>query len=411
MQERGRFVADARATRRDRALLDFRAASVPPNAVMRMPHRPPHNRRVAARAQRARVAALPARRAGRRDALRLRGARRRASRSSPARFAAAGLAAGRPRRARLAQRAGVRRGAVRLLVGGARRACRSTRSCIRGSSRSCSRQRRALGVRRCGIGRRRSAACGRCADARARRRASAAPSTNAAARPALAAAPAPCAPRRSGVALLHERHDRTAEGRGDLARQPARDERMPSCRDVEAVAPGDAILHPAPLSHGSGLYVLPHVLARRGQRRAGIGRLRCRRDLSRCSTRWDRACFFARADDGEAARRRARDRRRAARSAEVHRLRRRADVRRRLQGGVRGARSAARADLRPGRVADDDHRDEPRAARRCDRARRRCAPRLGRRRADRHRAAHRRRRRRARCRRARSARSWCAGRR
>ncbi|MBK8742331.1 MAG: AMP-binding protein [Betaproteobacteria bacterium] len=29
--------------------------------------------------------------------------------------------------------------------------------------------------------------------------------------------------------------------------------------DVEAVAPGDAILHAAPLSHGSGLYVLPHV--------------------------------------------------------------------------------------------------------------------------------------------------------
>ncbi len=30
--------------------------------------------------------------------------------------------------------------------------------------------------------------------------------------------------------------------------------------DVETVAPGDAILHPAPLSHGSGMYVLPHVL-------------------------------------------------------------------------------------------------------------------------------------------------------
>ena len=28
---------------------------------------------------------------------------------------------------------------------------------------------------------------------------------------------------------------------------------------VEAVAPGDAIVHAAPLSHGSGLYVLPHV--------------------------------------------------------------------------------------------------------------------------------------------------------
>ena len=31
--------------------------------------------------------------------------------------------------------------------------------------------------------------------------------------------------------------------------------------DVEPVAPGDSILHAAPLSHGSGLYVLPHVLA------------------------------------------------------------------------------------------------------------------------------------------------------
>jgi long-chain acyl-CoA synthetase len=31
--------------------------------------------------------------------------------------------------------------------------------------------------------------------------------------------------------------------------------------DVEAVAPGDALLHPAPLSHGSGLYVVPHILA------------------------------------------------------------------------------------------------------------------------------------------------------
>ncbi len=30
--------------------------------------------------------------------------------------------------------------------------------------------------------------------------------------------------------------------------------------DVEAVAPGDAILHPAPLSHGSGLYLVPHVV-------------------------------------------------------------------------------------------------------------------------------------------------------
>jgi len=29
--------------------------------------------------------------------------------------------------------------------------------------------------------------------------------------------------------------------------------------DVDAIAPGDAILHAAPMSHGSGLYVMPHV--------------------------------------------------------------------------------------------------------------------------------------------------------
>ena len=38
---------------------------------------------------------------------------------------------------------------------------------------------------------------------------------------------------------------------------------------------------------------------------------------------------------------------------------------------------APRADLRTGRVADDDYRDEPCAARRCHRARRRCAARVG----------------------------------
>jgi long-chain acyl-CoA synthetase len=31
--------------------------------------------------------------------------------------------------------------------------------------------------------------------------------------------------------------------------------------DVDTIAPGDCILHPAPLSHGSGMYVLPHVAA------------------------------------------------------------------------------------------------------------------------------------------------------
>ncbi len=29
--------------------------------------------------------------------------------------------------------------------------------------------------------------------------------------------------------------------------------------DVDTVAPGDCILHAAPMSHGSGLYILPHI--------------------------------------------------------------------------------------------------------------------------------------------------------
>ena len=36
--------------------------------------------------------------------------------------------------------------------------------------------------------------------------------------------------------------------------------------DVEVIAPGDAILHAAPLSHGSGLYVVPNVARVRGER-------------------------------------------------------------------------------------------------------------------------------------------------
>lgn len=35
--------------------------------------------------------------------------------------------------------------------------------------------------------------------------------------------------------------------------------------DVDAVTPTDCIFHPAPMSHGSGLYILPHVLAMAAQ--------------------------------------------------------------------------------------------------------------------------------------------------
>ena len=49
--------------------------------------------------------------------------------------------------------------------------------------------------------------------------------------------------------------------------------------EVDAVAPGDPILHAAPMSHGSGLYMMAHVARLRRQRRAGIRRLRAGRDL------------------------------------------------------------------------------------------------------------------------------------
>ncbi|HEY2968804.1 MAG TPA: AMP-binding protein [Casimicrobiaceae bacterium] len=62
--------------------------------------------------------------------------------------------------------------------------------------------------------------------------------------------------------------------------------------DVEAVAPGDAILHPAPLSHGSGMYVLPHVL------RAAVNVVPESGgfdpgEIVALFARWPNACFFA----------------------------------------------------------------------------------------------------------------------
>jgi long-chain acyl-CoA synthetase len=62
--------------------------------------------------------------------------------------------------------------------------------------------------------------------------------------------------------------------------------------DVEAVEPGDAILHPAPLSHGSGLYVLPHVLAGAVNVVPESGSFDPA-EIASLLGRWDRSCFFA----------------------------------------------------------------------------------------------------------------------
>ncbi len=62
--------------------------------------------------------------------------------------------------------------------------------------------------------------------------------------------------------------------------------------DVESVEPGDALLHPAPLSHGSGLYVIPHVLAGAVNvvpDSAGFDPV----EVLEMLVRWPRATFFA----------------------------------------------------------------------------------------------------------------------
>jgi long-chain acyl-CoA synthetase len=62
--------------------------------------------------------------------------------------------------------------------------------------------------------------------------------------------------------------------------------------DVEAVSPGDAIVHAAPLSHGSGLYVLPHVLGAAVHVVPESGGFDPP-EIVALLARWPNACFFA----------------------------------------------------------------------------------------------------------------------
>ena len=157
--------------------------------------------------------------------------------------------------------------------------------------------------------------------------------------------------RRSGVALLHQRHDRPAEGRRDLARQPAGDEpmlpRLSSRRSRRETR--CCIRHRCRTARAS-------TSCRMWRRaRSTSCRNRAASTLTRSAAllgAWDRACFFAAPTMVKRLVARARARRRAARPAEVHRLWRRADVRRRLPRphlprSARGwRRSTARANRR-----------------------------------------------------------------
>jgi long-chain acyl-CoA synthetase len=61
---------------------------------------------------------------------------------------------------------------------------------------------------------------------------------------------------------------------------------------VEPIAPGDALLHPAPLSHGSGLYLLPHVAGGAVSVVPESGGFDAAEICALLST-WERAAFFA----------------------------------------------------------------------------------------------------------------------
>ena len=62
--------------------------------------------------------------------------------------------------------------------------------------------------------------------------------------------------------------------------------------DVETIAPGDAIVHAAPLSHGSGLYAVPHVARGAVHVVTESGGFEADETL-RLLTAWDRALVFA----------------------------------------------------------------------------------------------------------------------
>ena len=61
---------------------------------------------------------------------------------------------------------------------------------------------------------------------------------------------------------------------------------------VEPIAPGDALLHPAPLSHGSGLYLAPHVACGAVSVLPESGGFDAE-EIFKLIAAWDRAGFFA----------------------------------------------------------------------------------------------------------------------
>ena len=123
--------------------------------------------------------------------------------------------------------------------------------------------------------------------------------------------------------------------------------------DIDKLGPGDAILHPAPLSHGSGLYGLPHFAAGAVNVIPESGHFEPT-EIFELLDHWPSVSFFA--APTMLVRLLASPAARAPRNLKTHHLRRRADVRRRLPARDRPVRAAPVPAVRPGREPDDDHR-------------------------------------------------------
>ena len=180
-----------------------------------------------------------------------------------------------------------------------------------------------------------------------------------------AAAPAERAGR-ARVAVLHQRHDRPAQGRDAHPPQPARDDARATSPTSTRSTPATRSSTPRRCRTARGSTSLPHVAraahATSCRRRGGFDpaemldlRAPSRR-ADDCSPRrrWSSAWSTHAAAHG-APRARPQD----------HRLRRRADVRGRHRRALRRARARASSQIYgQGEVADDDHRAVARAHRR-----------------------------------------------